>query len=72
MNPIRTTAGLSPVTGTSTAILNGVRKLQLINEALSRARMRWPDWAERGGGTRPARAIAMQARRRAARDLSAW
>lgn len=77
MNPIRTTAGPVPATrdASNTAKLNtpnGVRKMYLIHEALSRARMRLPQ-ADRNTtsteATRSARAIALRGRRQAAREL---
>lgn len=88
MNPIRTTTGALPASDTEllaaasalTATLmnsdmprhNGVTRMHLIQEALSRARMRWPqadESATRTEATRSARVIAMQARNRAAREL---
>lgn len=87
MNPIRTSTGASPVPNAElpaaasslTAMSmnsdmprpNGVTKMHLIHEALSRARMRLPQAdrsTARTEATRSARVIAMQARNRAARE----
>jgi|GEM_PF-3353369 hypothetical protein len=82
MNPSQILAGLVPaprsaalaaVTKSNTVlpVPNGVTRLYLIHEALSRARMRTPQ-AGRTTSTeasRPARTVAMLARRRAAREL---
>ena len=48
---------------------NGATKVKLLQEALSRARMRRPQADHTPEAHRPAREIAMQARRRAAREL---
>jgi hypothetical protein len=69
MNPNRTSVGVLPSTEMCPAILNGARKLDLINEALSRTRMRWRQEDATPATGRPARVVALQARRRAARDL---
>lgn len=69
MNPIRMSTGLMPATGMNEATLNGVRKLHLLNEALSRARMRWPQSGTSTEATQSARLVALRARRRAERDL---
>lgn len=76
MTLIRPSAGISPAVSlrkiTAMKTGTGVHTMQLLNEALSRARMRWPQ-ADRtttsSEATRSARTVAMQARRRAARDL---
>lgn len=85
MNPIRMTTGALPASDAElraaslTAALmnsdmprhNGVTRMHLIHEALSRARMRWPqadDLATRAAASRPARITAMRARSRAARE----
>jgi hypothetical protein len=76
MNPIRTSAGVLPAPSTemNTALpnLNGAIKMHLIHEALSRARMRLPQAGRSTTSTeatRSARTIAMQAHRRAAREM---
>jgi hypothetical protein len=52
---------------------NGARKMELLKEALSRARMRQPQSggksAKSAEAPRSARMVAMQARRQAAREL---
>jgi hypothetical protein len=48
---------------------NGAPKVKLLQEALSRARMRRPQAHRRSEAYRPAREIAMQAHRRAADEL---
>ena len=48
---------------------NGATKVKLIHEALSRARMRRPQADHHPEAHRPARQIAMEARRRTAREL---
>lgn len=87
MNPTRMTIGALPASDTKllaatsslTATLmnsdmprhNGVTRMHLIHEALSRARMRWPqadDLARRAEVSRSARITAMRARNRAARE----
>lgn len=87
MNPIRTTTrvlgapgGELPAAASALTAMsknsdfphfNGVTKMHLIQEALSRARMRWPQADQstpRTEATRSARVIAMQARQRAARE----
>jgi hypothetical protein len=50
-------------------ILNGSAKMRLIQEALSRARMRRPQSDIAPEAYRSARRIAMEARHRAAREL---
>ena len=50
--------------------MNGAPKVQLLQEALSRARMRRPQAGHNPEAYRPARQIAMQARHRAAAELS--
>lgn len=47
---------------------NGANKMQLLNEALSRARMLLPQ-TTRSEAIRPARSIAMKARHAASRQL---
>jgi hypothetical protein len=76
MNPIRTSAGLAPVPttemNTAKSTPNGVTKMYLIHEALSRARMRLPQAGRTTTSTeaaRSAREIAMRGRRQAAREL---
>ncbi|WP_422771661.1 hypothetical protein ACN28C_00540 [Plantactinospora sp. WMMC1484] len=83
MNPIRTNAGLvsapdtamavvSRLTTTAMPIRDGATKMHLIHEALSRARMRMPQAGRSTTSTeatRSARMIALEARRRAAREL---
>ena len=76
MNPIELYAGTLPVPNVDLNIAicnpNGVEKMQLIHEALSRARMRLPQAGRtttRTEATRSARVIAVEARRRAAREL---
>ncbi len=49
--------------------LNGAPKVKLIQEALARARMRRPQADHTPEAHRPARQVAMEARRRAAREL---
>lgn len=73
MNPIRTNyAGLTPaVTGNSMLhVPNGV-EMQLLHEALSRARMRRPQAGTTTSteATRSALTVAMKGRQQAARDL---
>ena len=70
-----TVVGATPAPKTTesrTAAVNANRssKVQLIHEALSRARMRRPqaDYTPSTEAHRPARQIAMQARQRAARE----
>ena len=56
---------------TETMNPNGARKMYLLNEALSKVRMRWPQSAGYATSTeapRSARQVAMQALRRAARE----
>jgi hypothetical protein len=48
---------------------NGATKVKLLQEALSRARMRRPQAGHSPEAYRPARQIAMQARHRAAGEL---
>jgi hypothetical protein len=59
---------------TAMTTLNGASKMQLLNEALSRARMRRPQAGRNttsSEANRSARTVAMEARRRAARELGA-
>jgi hypothetical protein len=49
--------------------LNGVTKVKLLQEALSRARMRRPQSDYTPEAHRPARQVAMQAQHRASREL---
>jgi hypothetical protein len=53
---------------------NGATKMNLIQEALSRARMRLPQTGSktRSEANRSARTIAMQARRESARQIGGW
>lgn len=76
MNPSGAPVGGSPALRTQwkteTPVLNGVSKMQLIQEALSRARMRLPQAGRTSTSTeanRSARMVAVEARRRAAREL---
>ena len=66
------TAGPAPATRIDTTVTarpNGATKMKLIQEALSRARMRRPQAVfPSSEAYRPARQVAMQARRRAARE----
>jgi hypothetical protein len=48
---------------------NGASKVKLLQEALSRARMRRPQADHTPEAHRPARQIAMEARNRASREL---
>jgi len=54
--------------------VNGATEMNLIQEALSRARMRLPQTGRktRSEATRSARNIAMQARRESARQMGGW
>ncbi|BCJ66494.1 hypothetical protein GCM10009779_54670 [Polymorphospora rubra] len=78
MNPIRMSAGVVPATHnemtTVTATPSGADTMNLIHEALSRARMRRPQAGKttRTEATRSARTISMQARRQAARDIGGY
>jgi hypothetical protein len=74
-----TTVGGTPApktTETRTVVMsfNKAAKVQLIHEALSRARMRRPqaDYTPSTEAHRPARQIAIQARHRAARELGLY
>jgi hypothetical protein len=75
MTPIRTSAGVAPARiaekNTAMTTLNGATKMQLLHEALSRARMSWPQAGRTTSSeaSRSARAVAMEARRRAAREM---
>jgi uncharacterized protein YbjQ (UPF0145 family) len=76
MNPIQMYGDTPPVPDVDqfTAICNpnGVIKMHLIHEVLSRARMRLPQAGRsttRTEATRSARVIALEAHRRAAREL---
>jgi hypothetical protein len=75
MNPIRTSAGASPARVTemkTVAHSNGVLTMYLLHEALAKVRTRRPQAGHRNTSTeatRPARTIAAQARRRAAREM---
>ena len=70
MYPISTAGPVPAIQNTDiTAVPNGAPKVKLIQEALSRARMRRPQAVlPSSEAYRPARQIAMQARRRAARE----
>jgi hypothetical protein len=57
------------MTSTETVYPNGATKVRLIQEALSRARMRRPQSDRAPEAYRPARRIAMEGRKQAARDL---
>jgi hypothetical protein len=48
---------------------NGATKVNILQEALSRARMRRPQSDRTSEAYRPARRVAMEARKRAAREL---
>jgi len=74
-----TTVGLAPAPKTTesrTVVMSSHKaaKVQLIHEALSRARMRRPqaDYTPSTEAHRPARQIAIQARHRAARELGLY
>ena len=76
MNPIRAFAGLLPANSneanTTLPIWNGAIEMQLIHEALSRARMPRPQAGStttRTEATRSARTVAVDSRHRAAREL---
>lgn len=77
MNPIRVHAGANPAVRTSTPylhVLNGVTEMQLLHEALSRARMPRPQAGRTTTSTeatRSARTVAMASRNRSARELGA-
>ena len=72
-NPIGTTTYETKKTTTMTT-LNGATDMSLLQEALSRARMRRPQAATtmRTEATRSARTVAMSARRETARQLGGW
>jgi len=78
MYPIDALSGFlpAPTTEKSTATMNptGMTRIQLIHEALSRARMRGPQagYTTSTEAPRSARRIAMQARHRAARELGGF
>ncbi|OZV82433.1 hypothetical protein CA850_09120 [Micromonospora echinospora] len=74
MNPIRARAGDAPAVSElmNPHVLNGVTEMQLLHEALSRARMRRPQAGRTTTSTeaaRSARTIAMASRQRSAREL---
>lgn len=76
MAQIRAYAGITPARTVEKKItmttVNGASKMQLLNEALSRARMRRPQAGRittSSEAPRSARTVAMEARRRAAREL---
>ncbi|MER7890519.1 hypothetical protein AB0C04_10525 [Micromonospora sp. NPDC048909] len=75
MNPIRPNyAGVTPVASENTMlhVPNGAIEMQLLHEALSRARMRRPQAGRittSTEATRSARTIALNSRKQAARDL---
>ncbi len=76
MNPIRIhPAGAMPATKELTTMLhvpNGAFEMQLLHEALSRARMRRPQAGRTTTSTeatRSARSVAMNSRKQSARDL---
>ncbi|SCL39737.1 hypothetical protein GA0070624_6672 [Micromonospora rhizosphaerae] len=77
MHPIRTQAGREPVVREMNEMLyvpNGAAEMQLLHEALSRARMRRPQAGRTTTSTeatRSARTVAMLSRSRSARDLGA-
>jgi hypothetical protein len=77
MYPISTIAGYPPVPTTekSTPVNpNGATKMQLLHEALSRARMRRPQAGHTTSSEAPrsARRVAMEGRRTAARELGVY
>jgi hypothetical protein len=77
MNPIRMSAGTLPVPNelnTVSPAPNGVEKMHLLHEVLSRARMRLPQAGRTASteATRSARIIALEAHRRAARELGSY
>jgi uncharacterized protein YbjQ (UPF0145 family) len=62
--------GAKPANHIDTIVPSGATKMRLIHEALSRVRMRRPQAVQPSSEAyRPAREIAMQARRQAAREL---
>ncbi len=73
MYPISTTVGTLPTCTTEKSPVavnpNGVTKVKLIHEALSRARMRRPQVVHTPEAHRSARRVAMEARHRANREL---
>ncbi|RZU78005.1 hypothetical protein EV384_6751 [Micromonospora kangleipakensis] len=75
MHPIRTQAGRKPVVREMNQMLyvpNGAVEMQLLHEALSRARMPRPQAGRTTTSTeatRSARTVAMSSRNQAARDL---
>ena len=69
MYPISTAGPAPAIQNTVTAVPNGAPKVKLIQEALSRARMLRPQAVlPSSEAYRPAREIAMKARRQAARE----
>jgi cell division protein ZapA (FtsZ GTPase activity inhibitor) len=75
MNPIgTTTTTTNEKKTTAMTTLNGATEMSLLQEALSRARMRRPQAATttRTEATRSARTVAMSARRETARQLGGW
>ena len=62
----------TPYRETETVVvnMNGAPKVKLLQEALSRARMRRPQAGHSPEAYRPARQIALQARHRAAGELN--
>jgi hypothetical protein len=76
MTPIRTSTGVTPERTTEwNTVLpspNGVAKMNLLYEVLSRARMRQPQagrFTTRTEAPRSARTVAMECRRQASREL---
>jgi len=76
MNPIHSAfVGVTPAPrelNTMMNVFNGVAEMQLLHEALSRARMRRPQAGRtttRTEATLSARTVAMNSRNQAARDL---
>jgi hypothetical protein len=63
------TVHVPTITETSTEMTNATAKVRLIQEALSRARMRRPQVNHTPEAHRSARQIAMRAHQRAAREL---
>jgi hypothetical protein len=80
MNPIRTITTTDEKMNTVTTNPNGATAMNLLQEALSRARMRLPqagtsmrsEAAFTARYDRSARSVAMKARRETARQLGGW
>ena len=74
MATVRVTTHYVERTNAAMTSVNGATEMNLIQEALSRARMRLPQTGRktRSEATRSARNIAMQARRESARQMGGW